>query len=408
MALQAGYEKLPFDEAIGFFRQKVNLPTEDWRAIERGMHSRAFVIAGATGEDLLSDFRKSVDKAIAEGTTLEEFRKDFDDIVARHGWSYNGARGWRSNVIYRTNLRSAYNAGRFEQMNHPDVIEARPYRLYRHGDSFQPRPLHLSWDGLVLHYTDPWLVTHATPNGWGCDCIILAISGDDLQAMGKDGPDSAPEDGTYEWVDKKTGEVHTFPKGVDPFWDYSPGRAAWGDPVAESVLREERGGRWRDLSTKGPPDFGRPDRVPVDPARAQLAPEARDEAAMARTFRDAIGGEQAVFSDPSGGRVLVNHKVVEHILESGTRLDGRERYFPLIRETIEDPFEVWAGFAENERTGKVAVRRRYVKMVDTGKGDRSTGLVAEVVDRVWTGFTFFRGRRSALKNLRRGTLVWGR
>jgi hypothetical protein len=38
------------------------------------------------------DFRVAVEKAIAEGTTLQEFRKDFDAIVATHGWSYKGSR----------------------------------------------------------------------------------------------------------------------------------------------------------------------------------------------------------------------------------------------------------------------------------------------------------------------------
>jgi hypothetical protein len=41
-----------------------------------------------------------VDKAITGGTTLEDFRKDFDRIVAKHGWDYNGGRNWRSKVIY--------------------------------------------------------------------------------------------------------------------------------------------------------------------------------------------------------------------------------------------------------------------------------------------------------------------
>ncbi len=40
----------------------------------------------------LADFRAAVDKAISQGTTLAEFRKDFDTIVAKYGWSYNGSR----------------------------------------------------------------------------------------------------------------------------------------------------------------------------------------------------------------------------------------------------------------------------------------------------------------------------
>ncbi len=92
-------ESLPFEEAIKYFRQKVNLPTERWTDLWHGMHTRAFVVAGATKTELLSDLRGSIDKAISGGATLEDFRRDFDEIVARHGWSYNGGRNWRTNVM---------------------------------------------------------------------------------------------------------------------------------------------------------------------------------------------------------------------------------------------------------------------------------------------------------------------
>ena len=103
----AEYQSLPFRESIQFFRQKLNLPTRAWTDIWEGMHSRAFVVAGAVQTELLTDFRTAIDKAIVDGTTLQEFRKDFDKIVNRHGWSYKGGRGWRSRVIYETNLRTA-------------------------------------------------------------------------------------------------------------------------------------------------------------------------------------------------------------------------------------------------------------------------------------------------------------
>ena len=47
-------------------------------------------------------------EAIADGTTLDEFRDDFDGIVEKHGWSYNGSRGWHSRVIFDTNVNMAY------------------------------------------------------------------------------------------------------------------------------------------------------------------------------------------------------------------------------------------------------------------------------------------------------------
>ena len=86
MPPSAEYMSLPFDEAIAYFRQKINMPTRTWKDLWQEMHSRAFSVAGAMKTDFIADLREAVDKGIAEGTTLREFRKDFDDIIQRHGW----------------------------------------------------------------------------------------------------------------------------------------------------------------------------------------------------------------------------------------------------------------------------------------------------------------------------------
>ena len=228
------YQDLPFEEAIAFFRAKLNLPTATWTDIWQLMHTKAFVVAGAMKADLLQDLRAAVDGAIADGTTLETFRKAFDGIVERHGWSYVGGRNWRTRVIYETNVRTAYAAGRWQQMTDPDLLRLRPYLLYRHGDSLQPRPHHLAWDGLVLPADDPWWQTHYPPNGWGCKCRVFSISPRELESMGKSGPDTAPDDGTYEWTDRRTGKVHTVPNGIDPGWAYNVGeKTDWTPDLAK-------------------------------------------------------------------------------------------------------------------------------------------------------------------------------
>lgn len=39
----------------------------------------------------------------------------------------------------------------------------------------------------------------------------------------------APKTEKYEWVDKATGEVHKIPRGIDPGWDYNPGKEGFRD-----------------------------------------------------------------------------------------------------------------------------------------------------------------------------------
>ena len=123
---------LEFSEAVDFFRGKARVPTEAWHDVWRTAHSRSFMVAGATSDALLADFQAAIAKAGQHGTTLEEFRRDFDSIVEKHGWEYNGSRNWRSRVIYETNLATSYAAGRYAQLTDPDTLAAFPYWEYLH------------------------------------------------------------------------------------------------------------------------------------------------------------------------------------------------------------------------------------------------------------------------------------
>lgn len=163
----AQYGGIPFDEAIAFFRDKISMPTARWTDLWQEMHGRAFTVAGALQRELLEDLRAAVDRAIADGTTIEDFRKDFDDIIDRHGWRYNGGRGWRTAVIYNTNLSVAYARGHYLQMTDPDVLRVRPYLRYVRSHAAEPRDEHLQWANVVLPADDPWWDTHYPPNGWG-------------------------------------------------------------------------------------------------------------------------------------------------------------------------------------------------------------------------------------------------
>lgn len=252
----AEYGDLPFDEAISFLRRKLSVPTERWSDVWRQEHDHAFMVAGATKADLLQDLREAVEVALEEGQSLGQFRSNFDEVVASHGWEFTGDRNWRSRVIYETNLRTSWQAGRHAQLTDPDVQQARPYWQYRHGGSADPRPEHLEWDGMVLPADDSFWDAHYPPNGWGCSCKVISLSETDLEARGID-VSQAPEVATYEWEDPATGEVHQIPQGIDPGWDYAPGRSV-AERTRESVLRKAQ---------KLPDDLGEKVRANTDAVR---------------------------------------------------------------------------------------------------------------------------------------------
>ena len=225
-AASVEFARLPFLEQISFFREKLSLPTAAWTDIFDDGHDKGFVVAGAAKEELLADLRAAVDQAIADGTTLATFRERFDEAVSKHGWSYNGGRDWRTRVIYDTNLRTSYSAGRWQQLQ--AVKARRPYWRYRHSDASEhPRELHVQWDGLILHADDPWWRTNYPPNGWGCKCYVEALSERDLRRLGKSGPDRAPalEMRTVTVGSGASARTVTVPAGVDPGFGYAPGRS---------------------------------------------------------------------------------------------------------------------------------------------------------------------------------------
>ena len=219
---------LPFARQIDFLRAKLDLPTRAWTDIWQSQHDVAFVVAGAAKTDLVSDLHQAVDAAIAEGETIESFRERFDAIAEQHGWSYNGGRDWRTRVIYETNLRTSYAAGRWEQLQATKAL--RPYWRYRHSPAVvDPRPEHLAWDGLVLRADDPWWRTHAPPNGWGCQGYIESLSERDMARLGKDGPDSAPPLDRREvtvGIRGPSPRTVNVPAGIDPGFAYAPGRTS--------------------------------------------------------------------------------------------------------------------------------------------------------------------------------------
>ena len=209
-----------FQEQIDFFRAKLNLPTERWDDIQTRANDRAFYVAGAQKADLLSDLRKAVDTAI-QGGSIGEFRKAFNQAVNKSGWAGWTGQGteageaWRTRVIYQTNIATSYAAGRWAQLNDPDLAAVRPFWRYIHSDSvLTPRPQHKSWgdSGLTLPRDHPFWRTHFPPNGWGCQCRVTAVR------LPRDADATAPPEG-WDAIDPKTGA----PVGIDKGWGYAPG-----------------------------------------------------------------------------------------------------------------------------------------------------------------------------------------
>ncbi|VFR34640.1 Phage (Mu-like) virion morphogenesis protein [plant metagenome] len=386
---------LPFREQLAFFRRKLNLGTTSWADIYAAEHDWAFTVAGANRDGILADFRGAVERAIAGGVTLEDFRRDFDAIVARQGWDYNGSRNWRSRVIYETNLRTSYAAGRFEQLQ--AVKDRRPYWRWNHSDAVEhPRPEHVAWDGMVLHADDPWWRFYFPPCGWGCQCYITAHNERDLRRMGKSGPDTAPAIVMREHVIGKNSVLGPrtvrVPEGIDPGFEYTPGRSR----LESAVLRERPDGP--DLSSAS--SAGVPNRPPPDPLPAprafdpdRLLPGGADASEYVARYLQEFGAtidRPAIVQDVVGERLVMSADLFRDVSGAWKALKrGRERFLLLLADALRDPDEVWVRIEWQESRQKAVVRRRYLARFDIEGQPVPALAVFEVGADGWAGVTTF-------------------
>lgn len=261
MALGAVRFDLAPEKAVEFFRAKGLQASFAWQDMLHEEHDRAFTVAKMMDLDLLSDVKGYVDRAISDGWTFKRFQDELAPELARRGWWGEGllkdpATGEmrevllgsprRLQIIYDTNLRTAYSAGHWARIRENEATA--PYVMYSAVLDERTRPQHRAWHGKVLRANDSWWKTHTPPNGWSCRCTVIQLGARDLVKLGKSGPDTAPPSPMRDWANPRTGEIVKVPVGVDPGWGYAPGgtfesRAA----EAENLAREKAQGAPEEL-----------------------------------------------------------------------------------------------------------------------------------------------------------------
>nr|WP_321270461.1 PBECR2 nuclease fold domain-containing protein [uncultured Tolumonas sp.] len=400
--LDARHGSQYFQEAITYFRDKVNIKGDAWDSLWQGQHATAFTVAGAMKDDLLCDLRQAVDKAISQGVSLADFRKQFKEIVAKNGWvgftgdGTNAGVNWRAKVIYDTNVRQAYNAGRWQQLQQFDIW------VYHHGDSRNPRPTHLSWNGLVLKKDDPWWSTHFPQNGWGCKCYVTGYSTARAKIKGIE-PGIAPDDGTFDYVNKNTGEVSQIPKGIDPGFDYSVGEAKFGKRLSEQQFaewQETKSPAWKSLTPGNWQTAGQPERLPYRALPVDLGEQVATTEEVVTALKTVLGGDEKLFTTPAGPVLIDANVLGEHINPE------RAAYLPLLTDALENPQEIWLSFEQHQGTGKVVLKTRFLTVYQLRDG-RGVLLVTNAVKGVLSGWTFFSaGDMKYLNKQRIGELLY--
>lgn len=259
-------------EALEFFEAKDLQPGFSFEDVWAEEHLRAFTAAKFMREDVLDATRQEVNRAIAQGLTLDQFVRGVTDpdTGERSGGLERRLRdmGWwgqqpvvdpetgeavevdvpsRLHLIFDTNMRTARAAGQWQRIERR--ADTHPFLLYQLGPSREHRPQHVSWHGLLLPADDPFWQTHFPPNGYLCKCHVRQVSRREAARLERDGvraPRPEPELGpdgqptghikdervpvrrerppieTRRFRNTRTGREEDIPAGIDPGFHRPP------------------------------------------------------------------------------------------------------------------------------------------------------------------------------------------
>lgn len=111
-----------FQEAIDAIQRRVPMTKEAWDALTEEERDFAFTVADVAQLDMVVDVYDAIERAVRDGTTLEDFQAEVGDLL-EEAWGEESP--YRIESIFRTNVMGAYNGGRHAAAK--DVEDDRPY-----------------------------------------------------------------------------------------------------------------------------------------------------------------------------------------------------------------------------------------------------------------------------------------
>lgn len=174
LVLTEDFEPLPFEEAIRFFGDKTSLSPAEFAVLERAAQAKAFTIADGARTVVREQVKGLIERALTEGVTLSEFQREAARVIDSVG--LNARTPWYWQTVYRTNLQTSYQVGRWQQMTHPDVVEHRPYLRYVSARLPSTRPSHAEKHGLIYPVDHKFWKVWYPPNGFNCYCTVTSVS----------------------------------------------------------------------------------------------------------------------------------------------------------------------------------------------------------------------------------------
>ena len=165
-----------YQEALDWFLKKNHVPADIAKELEARAKRRAFWVSGAGELRLYSDVFDEIEHALANGTSLGEFKKA---VKAKLEAAWAGSvknPGHRVELIYRNNVQAAYAAGRWHQLQHPALVKYRPFLMYDAVLDARTSEICQACNKTTLPRDDPWWDGHTPPLHHACRSSVRALT----------------------------------------------------------------------------------------------------------------------------------------------------------------------------------------------------------------------------------------
>ena len=216
-------DPVDFDEAVAWFRKRVRMTKADFEQRSAVAKRKAFTVANVTQLDLIRHAWNAVDKALKDGTSLEDFKKAVGpELLKAWGESVEDP-AWRLETIFRTNVQLAYGAGRHKQATHPDVRADRPIWMFDAILDGRETEVCRECDGTKLPSDDPWWTIHTPPMHFNCRSSFIAMTEDEAGKLTTKPPKTKPLTG------------FGLPPGDD---EWSPDIQSYPAPLRKPAVRK--------------------------------------------------------------------------------------------------------------------------------------------------------------------------
>jgi len=166
---------LPPAEAIRLLEAQDIKITWDWQEQLAAVRKRAFTVAKVSSADILQTIKEELEKAMKRGDSYTDFKNNLEPLLEQKGYAKKeDGSAWRLDTIYRTNMQSAYMAGRYMEMKEAEA--EFPYWQFIAITDNRTTDGCLALNGVILPSNHPFWETNYPPRHYKCRSRVKALS----------------------------------------------------------------------------------------------------------------------------------------------------------------------------------------------------------------------------------------